>query len=120
MPLKMNGFWSAVLSLAVVAGLAAQAPAPAPSGSGQQPTFRVQIDAVTMDVVVKDEQGRFIPDLRRDDFEIYEDGVKQEIATMTMSHGGRVSNLLEAPPPPPPEGIILPPVRKVADTSGRI
>ncbi|MEQ1870418.1 MAG: VWA domain-containing protein, partial [Vicinamibacterales bacterium] len=46
--------------------------------------------------------------------------VKQEIASMTMSHGGRVTNLLEAPPPPPPEGIILPPVRRVTDTSGRI
>ena len=39
---------------------------------------------------------------------------------MTMSHGGRVTNVLEAPPPPPPEGIILPPVRRVTDTSGRI
>src|SRR5436309_15353038 len=28
--------------------------------------------------------------------------------------------MLEAPPPPPPEGIILPPVRRVQDTSGRI
>ena len=39
---------------------------------------------------------------------------------MTMSHGGRVTNVLEAAPPPPPEGIILPPVRRVNDTSGRI
>ena len=29
----------------------------------RRPTFRVQIDAVTMDVIVKDEHGRFIPDL---------------------------------------------------------
>ena len=39
---------------------------------------------------------------------------------MTMSHGGRVTNVLEAAPPPPPEGIILPPVRRVTDTSGRV
>lgn len=73
-----------------------------------------------MDVVVRDKEGRFVPDLRREEFEIYEDGVKQEITSMTMSHGGRVSNLVEAPPAPPPEGIILPPVRRVQDTSGRI
>ena len=73
-----------------------------------------------MDVIVKDDQGRFIPDLKKDEFEIYEDGVKQEIASMTMSHGGRVTNVLEAPPPAPPEGIILPPVRRVVDTSGRV
>ena len=132
MTLKKNGFWSAALSLTVVAGLpcgvalgllgpvervSAQAPAAPP---GQQPTFSVQIDAVTMDVIVKDGDGRFVPDLKRDEFEIYEDGVKQEIASMTMSHGGRVTNLLEAAPPPPPEGIMLPPVKRVADTSGRI
>jgi len=115
-----------------VSGLAAQTPSqnagsqkpagqPAAQTTAQQnPTFRVQIDAVSMDVVVKDDQGRFVPDLTKDEFEVYEDGVKQEIASMTMSHGGRVTNVLEAPHPPPPEGIILPPTRKVTDTSGRV
>src|SRR5258706_8597937 len=73
-----------------------------------------------MDVIVKDEQGRFVPDLSRDEFEIYEDGVKQKLTTMTRVYGGRAQSRLEAPPPPPPEGIILPPVRRVQDTSGRI
>src|SRR5439155_4818091 len=95
--------------------------APKPATTQQStPTFRVQIDAVSMDVIVKDDQGRFIPDLKKDEFEIYEDGVKQEIASMTMSHGGRVTNVLEAPPLAPPEGIILPPTRRVVDTSGRV
>jgi VWFA-related protein len=120
MSLKLNGFWSTAAVVALAAGLSAQAPAPAPPGNGQNPNFRVQIDAVTMDVVVKDGQGRFVPDLKKDEFEIFEDGVKQEIASMTMSHGGRVTNVLEAPPPPPPEGLVLPPVRRVTDTSGRI
>lgn len=122
MTLKLNGFWSSALVVLLAAGLSAQAPSrPAtPSDPNQTPTFRVQIDAVTMDVVVKDDQGRFIPDLKREEFEVYEDGIKQDISSMTLSHGGRVANLLEAPPPPPPEGIILPPVRRVQDTSGRI
>jgi VWFA-related protein len=129
MTLKLNGFWSSAAWAALAVGLGAQAPAP-PSGnragatkpSTQQatPTFRVQIDAVSMDVIVKDDQGRFVPDLKKDEFEVYEDGVKQEIASMTMSHGGRVTNVLEAPPVAPPEGIILPPVRRVVDTSGRV
>jgi VWFA-related protein len=117
---KLNGFWSTAAVVALAAGLSAQAPASAPPANGQNPNFRVQIDAVTMDVVVKDGQGRFVPDLKKDEFEIFEDGVKQEIASMTMSHGGRVTNVLEAPPPPPPEGLVLPPVRRVTDTSGRI
>jgi VWFA-related protein len=126
MSLKVNGLWSTMLSVGLVAGLSAQAPAPAqPSAAPGQnpqetPTFRMQIDAVTMDVVVKGDDGRFIPDLTKDEFEVYEDGVKQELTSMTMSHGGRVTNVLEAPPPSAPEGIILPPARRVNDTSGRI
>ena len=113
MTLKLHGFWSTSLALLLAVGLSAQGPSGSGTGQQQPPTFRVQIDAVTMDVIVKDPQGRFLPDLKRDEFEVFEDGVKQDISSMTLSHGGRVANLLEAPPPPPPEGIILPPVRKM-------
>src|SRR5688572_29047541 len=109
---KFNGFGSAVALVLLSAGLAAQAP--------QRPTFTVRIDAVNMDVIVKDSGGRFVPDLKKEDFEVYEDGVKQDVTSMTMSYGGRVTNVLEAPPPPTPEGILLPPRRAVSDTSGRI
>jgi VWFA-related protein len=124
---QSNGLWSAVLSVAVVAGLSAQAPTPAPAPAQtpapnrqESPTFRVQIDAVTMDVIVKDESGRFVSDLTKDDFEIYEDNVRQEVASLTVVTGGRATNVLEAAPPAPPEGVILPQVRRVNDTSGRI
>jgi VWFA-related protein len=107
--------------VAVAAGLSAQTPAtPRPAAAAQQPTFRVQVEAVTQDVVVKDDRGLFIPDLKQTDFEIYEDGIKQQITSMTMVYGGRVTNVLEAPPAAPPEGVILPPVRRVNDNSGRI
>jgi VWFA-related protein len=120
MGLKSNGLWSVALWGGLLAGLSAQAPAPQSAEPRQTPTFRVQIDAVTMDVIVKDAKGRFVPDLTKDEFEVYEDGVKQEIASMTMSHGGRVTNALHAPPPAAPEGVILPARRVTTDTSGRI
>jgi len=122
MALKAHGFWSAAACVLAVAGLSAQSPAPTPAAAPQQPspTFRVQIDAVTMDVIVRDSDGRFVPDLTKADFQIFEDGVPQEIASMTLSHGGRVTNILAAPPPPAPEGVILPPRRVSNDTSGRI
>jgi VWFA-related protein len=122
MRFQVKGFWSSALWVSLAAVLSAQAPAPArPDADPQQtPTFRVQIDLVSMDVIVKDSDGRFVPDLRKEDFEVYEDGVKQTITSMTMSHGGRVTNVLEAAAPPTPEGIILPARRIVNDTSGRI
>jgi VWFA-related protein len=120
MALKSSGLWSAVLSAAVVVGLSAQAPAPAPAAPGQQPTFRVQINLITTDITVKDARGLFVDDLKREEFEVYEDGVKQTLASMTMVHGGRVTNMFAPPPAAPREGIVLPAVRRANDTSGRI
>jgi VWFA-related protein len=109
--------------VALAVGLSAQTPAQPPATTGatqQNPTFRVQVDLVTNDIVVRDEKGNFIPDLKQDEFEVYEDGIKQDITSMTVVTGGRVTNVMAPPPPPPPEGIILPPSRPKTDVSGRI
>ena len=98
----------------------------APAGTGADtssqstPTFRVAIDLVTTDVIARDEKGQFVSDLKKEEFELFEDGVKQEIASLVLVHGGRVFNQLLPPPPPPPEGIILPPSRPRNDAAGRI
>ena len=123
MSLKTNGFGSTGLLVALAVGLSAQTPAQPPASTGvtqQTPTFRVQVDLVTNDIVVRDDKGNFIPDLKQDEFEVYEDGIKQDITQMTVVTGGRVTNVLAPPPPPPPEGIILPPSRPKSDVSGRI
>ena len=62
----------------------AQAPAPAQGGAQApaQPTFRVSVDLVTTDVIVRDQRSeQFVADLKPGEFEIYEDGVKQEIVS---------------------------------------
>ena len=109
----MKHFWSAVGVVAAVATLGAQVPA-------QQGTrFRIEIALVSTDVIVRDGKGQFVSDLSQDDFELYEDGIKQELSSMTLVHGGRVTNLL-APPPPPIEGVVLPAARPVNTSSGRV
>ena len=109
------------LAMAAAVGLAAQgSQAPTAPGSQEQPTFRVAVDYVTMDAIVRNNQDQFIADLKREEFEIYEDGVKQDITMFTLVHGGRVHNLIAPPPPPTQEGIILPPSRPRNDTTGRI
>jgi VWFA-related protein len=122
MSLKMNGLWSAVAVAVLAVGLSAQTPAtPAKNDQPQKPTFTVQIDMVTNDVVVKDEKGNFVPSLTKDDFEVYEDGVKQDISSLQVINGGRATNMLAPPPAAAPEGIILPPPRQTnSDVSGRI
>src|SRR5215210_3100618 len=40
---------------------------------------RVNSQEVKLDVVVKDKRGRPIKDLKETDFEVYEDGVRQQI-----------------------------------------
>lgn len=123
--------WPA-LAASVLAGSVLLAQAPPPPGQsqagvppqapqqGQTPTFRVTIDLVTNDVIARDASGQFVADLGKEDFEIYEDGVLQTVASLVLVHGGRVSNIAVPPPPPPPEGIILPPARPTNDASGRI
>jgi VWFA-related protein len=110
-----------VLALATGVALAAQgAPGQPPAGQEQQPTFRRTIEFVTMDAIVRNERDQFVADLTKDEFEIFEDGVKQDIQSMTLVHGGRVHNLLAPPPAPTQEGIILPPSRPRNDAAGRI
>src|SRR6478736_6439873 len=126
MSLKKNGFWSTATLVVLTAGLSAQTAGQAPAAppntatSQERPTFKVQVDLVTNDIIVRDEKGNFIPDLKKEEFEIFEDGVKQDITSMTVVTGGRVTNVLAPPPPPPPEGIVLPPSRPRTDVSGRI
>ena len=127
-PLRFPVFAAFLLAgsvlMAQAPGTPGQAPpqgAPAaPPQQGQNPTFRVTVDLVTNDVIARDARGQFVADLTKDDFELYEDGVLQQLASLVLVHGGRVSNLALPPPAAPPEGIILPPSRPTNDASGRI
>ncbi|MEE2637260.1 MAG: VWA domain-containing protein [Acidobacteriota bacterium] len=113
-----------VAAMATSTVLLAQLPAePGPTtvgtiGSGQ-PTFSAGVTLVTTDVIVRDDDGIFVPDLTREDFRIFEDEIEQEIVSMVLVHGGRVYNQLQ-PPQTVQEGIILPSSRPVDDTAGRI
>src|SRR5438552_13657859 len=112
------GFWAAGVVLILVSARPAvryAAAAQQPS-TQERPTFSVQVDLVTTDVVTRDGNGNFVSDLTRDDFDVYEDGVKQQVVSLTLSHGGRVSNLLAPPPAAAPEGIILPTARRPSDS----
>ena len=52
--------------------------------SVQVPTFRGGVRLIEVDAVVRDKDGKFVPDLRKDDFEILEDGLPQEVASVSV------------------------------------
>ena len=98
----------------------AQAGAQAPASS-QPPTFRATVDLITTDMIARDSRTeQFIADLKPHEIEVLEDGVKQEIVSFVLTHGGRVFNTLAPPPAPVQEGIILPQRRPTNDAAGRI
>jgi VWFA-related protein len=97
---------------------AAASQGPPPPGQGV--VIRRSFDVITRDVIVRDNKGQFIANLKKDDFEVFEDGVKQEVISFLLTHGGRVYNEAAPPPPPPMEGIILPPSKPTSDAAGRI
>jgi VWFA-related protein len=42
-------------------------------------TFKAEVNYVDVDAIVTDQQGRFISDLKKEDFEIFEDGKPQKV-----------------------------------------
>jgi VWFA-related protein len=95
--------------------LAAQAAA-----QPQRPVIRSGVTYVSTDVVVRDEGGQFVADLHQQDFDVYEDGVLQQIAGFSLTHGGRI--IADTPPPAAAvgQGLLLPPPRPPTDASGRV
>jgi Ca-activated chloride channel homolog len=53
---------------------------PVAFAAAQQPTFRTGTQLVPVFVTVTDAQRRLVPDLEQQDFEIYDNGVRQDIA----------------------------------------
>ena len=48
--------------------------------SSQLPTFKAEVEYVEVDALVTDERGAVVRDLRKEDFQIFEDGKSQSIA----------------------------------------
>jgi Ca-activated chloride channel family protein len=97
---------TAAASLAVALALCATAPRgisaqqqqpppppPAPQGArgatgptGQQPSFRAGVELVSLNVIVTEGGGKYVTDLAQEDFNVFEDGVKQEVTFFNKSN----------------------------------
>jgi VWFA-related protein len=79
-----------VAALALAGGVAA-----GPQDAAQKPSFPAEAEIVTVDVVVRSRAGEAVPDLRREDFTVSEDGVRQEVVAFEAVH--RPAPLPDAP-----------------------
>jgi Ca-activated chloride channel family protein len=91
----MNGLVGTLASVVALAPLHGQQPA-APASSQEaapqaQPTFRSSVSLVSVNAVVKDRRGRPVRDLKRDDFQILENGAPRPIVDFGFSDQGPVS-----------------------------
>ena len=79
--------WSAgavaVLGSGVLIG-ASQAPEPQAPADQSSVTFKVEINYVEVDAAIVDRQGQFVPGLKKEDFEVLEDGVVQDVTAFTQ------------------------------------
>jgi len=105
-------------ALAATAVLSAQIPAQ--QRPLQTPTFRSGTDLVYTDVRVQDASGRFIPDLTIKDFDVFEDGVRQNVSNFAAIVGGRTMTEIVPSEAPAREGLIMPPVSRPPTDVGRI
>ena len=115
-----RGLWIVAAACALTAGPAVHT-GKAGSQNPQPPRerIRVGVDLVTTPVTVRDHRGQFLADLKLNELELYEDGVRQTPVTFSLSHGGRVFDVAR-PPAQVLEGLVLPASRPPNDASGRI
>lgn len=78
------GFLGVALLAAIVpqTGLSLRAQQP-PAATSQRPHFRTAVRLTTVTATVTDADGRLVPDLARDRFEVFEDGELQPITQFT-------------------------------------
>jgi Ca-activated chloride channel homolog len=94
---RKSTFFAAVATLCFSAApLLGQTPPPAkppaPAAQDSQapakpqapPTIRVVTETVVVPVTVKDRTGNLVPDLRKDEFRIFEDNIEQEIKKLSV------------------------------------
>jgi VWFA-related protein len=75
---KATALFLLLAGTVLTAGQSAQPSAP------QAPTFKAQVEYVEVDALVTDQQGNFVRDLKKEDFQVFEDGKLQTISTFTL------------------------------------
>jgi Ca-activated chloride channel homolog len=80
--MKFRAFTALLAAAVALPFLAAGQEPPRPA----QPSFRTAVDVVSLNITVTDAGNHYVTDLTDKDFEIYEDGVKQDLVLFNRSN----------------------------------
>ena len=96
--LEMRLSMTRALAIAAVAaapvrssGVGAAAPGQRRDGRASRPTFRAAVDLVSVAAVVRNKRGQVVRNLARDDFEVFDSGVRRPILEFSQGDNGPVS-----------------------------
>jgi Ca-activated chloride channel family protein len=76
----------AAVTASIVVAAAALAPAQQQPATPQAPAFRAGVEIVSLNVTVSDATTRYITDLEQPDFQVFEDGVLQDVTFFTKAN----------------------------------
>ncbi|HSK71933.1 MAG TPA: VWA domain-containing protein, partial [Pyrinomonadaceae bacterium] len=109
----MKKFLSVVLFV-LLFSISNMAQTPTPTPIEDNDIVKISTTLIQIDVTVTDRSGKIIKDLKAEDFEIYENGKKQEITNLSFISNIREQTVSEAnrnekiPAPPPPAATVRP------------
>lgn len=95
----------AAIGVIFAGGVYAQNPTPRPSPPGEGEVVRISTTLIQVDVTATDAKGKIVTDLKPEEFQIFENGKKQDITNFSF-----ISNIKETTeaPEPAPGGIAIP------------
>ena len=95
---------SAGIALCAVVAQTPQSPQKPPQEISPEDVIRITTNLVQTDAVITDKNDQIIPDLKLEDFELYENGKKQDIKFMEFV-GVDIGKRVEGTPPSLPRGV---------------
>ncbi len=107
----------ALLCLTLATSAAAQTPLPSATPTEDDNVLKISTTLIQLDVVVTDKKGAPVTDLKPGDFEVYENGKKQDISNFSfVSVDGKTApNETLKSPNAPKNSIPLPPIKLKAE-----
>jgi VWFA-related protein len=82
--ISIAGLFALLSAVALASGQAPAGQPAADQAAAQGPTFKVQVDYVEVDVLVTDARGNYVRDLKKEDFQVFEDGKPQSVTNFAF------------------------------------